>query len=619
MRELMYLLLSIFTMVSLSFVSAEYMIKIDKIQDEEINTTLQNAKWAYYIPQYDFTGKGVITFSSEKDYVRFLIPNNDVLPLLFGNSLFRVSDENTIYTYRITGGSKSFTFKANKDCYVWVYARASGGWNWNTGSLTISKDGIPLSSLTAHWNGAGGNWYFNKVYVSANSTLSISMKVTDSYTSMVFYIVCNKGDLTAEDNPTTIFLQKIPHQLEIYTEPGASIFIDGEQKATTDNGGYIKILVEKGDHELKISKDGFWDYIKIINIQNDTELHISLVPKNSIIGLDYTLTERTYPDSIGTMDIKLTPIVDAYGTTLKLSGADIISVSYNGNSLKEVNDKYILGDLSKGVQTELLIKFKTPSSFGEKSITANIEATDIEGNAYSQTEIIKYNVEELPFLVELPAWKLGDNTVRITDTSGTSYGVSLVLYDKDGNEVWSDSQSMLEYGECDFIISINSPGDYVLEISGAGAKTYKEIHLIVPVSLITKTISAGKGEVATVKFSIINPSNSVKYYYATLDCDLINLSANKTLKQFAVSPNENKTVELSFKVPSDAQYDSYSLNLNVYDNTKELLYSNMIVLDIADSSLMPVGVGGDTLLYLIGAVGLILLLGVGVYFYRVRT
>jgi hypothetical protein len=317
------------------------------------------------------------------------------------------------------------------------------------------------------------------------------------------------------------------------------------------------------------------------------------------------------------MDIKLTPIVDAYGITLKLSGVDIVSVSYNGNNLEEVNGKYILGDLSKGVQTELLIKFKTPSSFGEKSFTANIEATDVEGNAYSQNEIIEYNVEELPFLVELPAWKLEDNTVRITDTSGTSYGVSLVLYDKDGNEVWSDSQSMLEYGECDFTISITSPGDYVLEISGAGAKTYKEIHLIEPVSLITKTVNAGKGEVATVKFSITNPSNSVKYYYATLDCELMNLSANKTLKQFAVSPNENKTVELSFKVPSDAQYDSYSLNLNVYDsNTKELLYSNIVVLDIVESSLIPVGGGDSTVLILAAVVGVLLITGIGIYFVR---
>jgi len=263
-----------------------------------------------------------------------------------------------------------------------------------------------------------------------------------------------------------------------------------------------------------------------------------------------------------------------------------------------------------------LIKFKTPSSFGEKSFTADIEANDVEGNAYSQNEIIEYNVEELPFLVELPAWKLGDNTVRITDTSGTSYGVSLVLYDKDRSEVWSDSQSMLEYGECEFTIPITSPGDYVLEISGAGVKTYKEIRLIVPVSLITKTVNAGKGEIATIKFSIMNPSNSVKYYYAALDCDLINLSANKTLKQFAVSPNENKTVEIAFKVPNDAQYDSYSLNFNVYGDTKELLYSNMVVLDTVES--LTFGVGGDIPLWALAVAGVLAVCAVGAIILRRR-
>jgi hypothetical protein len=607
MRKLMLLLLSVFALVS-AVSAEEYFVVVDGYSQDEIQSKLDSASWDAYTPQITKVEGNKIYFASEKDMARFLMPVNICAysyTFMFPPDKLMLQNEYSLVTMVHRGTLSEYFF--NNASNGILYACIGTDWSDKDYVRIIQENTICLS------RGKNSLVFIDSPYLlEGNFSVSISAR-SGHFTNVVLLT----PGLLSGSRGTIYHFRLCPYYLTIYAEPGAQVYVDGELVGTTDNGGYAKLLIETGEPQLKITKDGFWDYTTTLNIQNDTELHINLVPKTSIIGLDYNLTERTYPDSIGTMDIKLTPIVDAYGITLKLSGVDIVSVSYNGNNLEEVNGKYILGDLSKGVQTELLIKFKTPSSFGEKSFTANIEATDVEGNAYSQNEIIEYNVEELPFLVELPAWKLEDNTVRITDTSGTSYGVSLVLYDKDGNEVWSDSQSMLEYGECDFTISITSPGDYVLEISGAGAKTYKEIHLIEPVSLITKTVNAGKGEVATVKFSITNPSNSVKYYYATLYCELMNLSANKTLKQFAVSPNENKTVELSFKVPSDAQYDSYSLNLNVYDsNTKELLYSNIVVLDIVESSLIPVGGGDSTVLILAAVVGVLLITGIGIYFVR---
>ncbi|ACV25399.1 PEGA domain-containing protein [Methanocaldococcus fervens] len=609
MKNLVLLLFSVFVVMAVNVVSAEeYMVKIDGLSDSDIQYVLNSTSWKYYTPQYSLGN--VITFPTEDDFARFLLPY-DGSNFAFSPDLYSVSKQATVFKV-------SATLVGNDDVYKTIELNLSGpGYVYILSDLQLDLSAYDWASHCWIYDGdtlllQDKSGFYKKLVTSGK--LKVVMKDHGAAQASKFNIaivfIDNNFTITRTDglNCMKIDFKVIPQPiLEIYSQPNANIYIDNELKGKTDNGGYFKTQVIGGEHELKISKDGFWDYTTTINIQNDTEIHVNLVPKNAIFGVTYKLEDNAYPDSIAKLSLKLSPIEDAYGTRMRISGVDVIKVLYNGQELEKSDDgSYILGDISKEVELE--IQFKTPSSWGEHSFTIGLEASDVEGNLYSQQETITYEVLELPFLLELPEWKIGDNTVRVTDTTGQSYAVLLVLHDKDGNEVWSESKTLLEYGSAEFNVKIPSAGDYVLEIQGNGAKTYKEIHIVEPITLITKEVKAGKGQVATVKFSIVNPSSKVKYYYATLESGLLNLSINKT---FAVSPNENKTVEISFEVPKNAIFDSYQLILKVYDSeTDGLLFEGNVVLKIVENTI-PIAIGDSSIpLWLIAIVGVLLVGGI---------
>ncbi len=533
-------------------------------------------------------------------------PTSDDIKIQYGNSI------NKIYVYNLL----QYTYQGQ---HYKSTIRGSGyivGWRNSRGSVLL--DGNSISDKLYP------DWYTPVVLTNGNHTLSTSSGYSGGLGYTVIDLsVIGYGSLTvsgrfSQPNVERIFsISPITYPVSIYTEPGAHVYIDGINVGTTDNGGYLKAQVPCGEHTLKITKDGFWDYTKTINIQNDTTLHISLAPKTALFRVEKNITSNLYPNSIGDVKLHLEPIRTAYGTQMTISGVDVVKVYYKNSLLAPSNGAYVLGTVDGPVDVE--IQFKTPSSWGEHSFAVTISSSDIEGNSYTNQEQITYDVKELPFLLQTPnTWKIGDNIVTITDQSGEDSSVLLSLKTLDGKEIWSQSQGFNAYDSYDFTVPINQSGDYVLEIlaKGGQVKTYVPVHVIDPIQLLTPEVNATKGGVATIKLKIQNPSSSVKYFDATVMGEIFDV--NDTPKQtFSISPGETKTVELKFQVPENLTYDNYNLNVEVFEKGEaDPCFEGDVVLNII-TSFLPFGAGGDSEIpRAIAVVGILLIVGIGVYFLR---
>ncbi|MBM7408430.1 hypothetical protein [Methanococcus maripaludis] len=399
--------------------------------------------------------------------------------------------------------------------------------------------------------------------------------------------------------------------VSIYTEPGTEIYEDSYLWGTTDNGGLLEIQLPLGERTLKFVKDGYWDLLKTITVsENNTDVFVTMAPSNAIFQVEKEFSGDIYPNSIARLSLDVTPVKTAYATKLRVSGVEVNKVYYNTQELPKAADgSYIIGDISS--PQNIVIDFKTTSSWGERTFTVELSATDIEGTAYTNLETINYNVLELPFLFEAPdSWAIGTNEVTLTDMSGESYSVLLVLYDKSGTEKWSSSTNLLEYCEYTFEVPIEDAGEYILELNAksGSVKSYYSVEIIEPVSLVSDFLTANPGKVATVQFKISNPTESVKYYKASLSCPFYNDTIDKT---FSIAPGTvDKTVDMSFEVPEDLEMEYYQLTLEVFDEGKtDPIYSGHVVLTISNASLLIASVPGGNTTLIILAAALILIVG----------
>ncbi|WP_018153463.1 COG1361 family protein [Methanothermococcus thermolithotrophicus] len=389
--------------------------------------------------------------------------------------------------------------------------------------------------------------------------------------------------------------------------------------STTISGTY-ETYMPYGQYELSFTKDGYWEDTRTITVDGDKNITIELFPTSSIFfKLTQTPTEiTTCPSSIADVTLSVNPIKDSYGTKLYITGTDVVKVEKNGVEIPRSTDgAYIIGDVSD--LTNIKITFATTDAVGEHQFTVRLIASDILGNQYATQKTIYYTVQELPFIIQEPTWAIGNNTLTIIEQSGEDYSILLVLKDTNGTEIWSQSAAFNAYDSQSFTIDISVPGQYVLEISAKNGviTTYIPISVLQPIKLLTPEVEGSKGSVATVKLEIKNPTNEVKYYDATVTGSIFTNNTPKVT--FSIAPGETKTVELKFEVPSDLEFDSYDLQVQVFEKDEaEPIFNDKVVLKIVESSFLPLGGGGDNTLLLIGAAGLILLLGVGAY-YRVRT
>ncbi|MCS3900833.1 hypothetical protein [Methanococcus voltae] len=611
-----------------NYTTSEYKVVLDEqMTTEQTTSTLSVFDYVQYAPVVSGINGSTIYFESEKDLARFCMhftQSNKNYAFNHEYSVF-ISDNpvpvSIVYgeTYSCGNGARHVLVNVNSSKIQTAYVFGAAYCGGSGVSSNMVLNGKTVTSRGSHGMTYGfidSPFYKSSnvfdLYASSSSSTGAGVDGSFLVFDSITYTATMPEPSVTQDTCTPYVI--IPQMNVIINSiPAVSVYEGDSLLGTTDNGGYLKINLPIGEHSFKFIKEGYWDYTINLNVQNDTTINPELAPKTSLFHISKQFEENIYPNSISKVKLDLEPIKNAYSTRLRVSGADVTKVYYNTQILPKTTDgSYILGDISNPQSLE--IEYKTPSSWGQRTFTVELTATDLEGSAYTNLETINYEVLELPFLLEMPTFAIGNNNVKITDQSGSTYSVLLSLYNSEGSEVWSSSNNIIEYCDCSFEVPITEPGNYILELTAkAGTvKSYYSIEIIEPVKLITNKLSSNLGKVTTAKFAIYNPTDNVKYYYSTLECQFFNESINKT---FSIAPGVNKTVELPFKVPDKLDLENYQLNLKIYDNEKsEPICSEDIILTISKNSFLPINMDSNNYLIILGI--LIIIIGAVIIYWK---
>ena len=339
------------------------------------------------------------------------------------------------------------------------------------------------------------------------------------------------------------------------------------------------LQLEPGAHTLTLEKPGYWSTTVTVTIPDQLNVSAEMYPSSTAFNfLNFPSDIQVYENTIYELTFTISPITtDAtYNTYLSISGlSNVLEVKKAGQVITPESGKYYLGDISS--DTQISIKFKT-GSIGTHSLTITLTSNDaIMSSTYTTSKQVAYTVNPLPFSVQMPSeWQVGTNELRISESSGQTLLITAILKDSQGNEVWSDSASLGPYEAYIFQVNVPSEGSYTLELQFNGQTASWDITVNPAISLLTKTITASEGDIATIQVKLKNPSSNTKYYTIVLEGPIIEGNVSKSV---SVAPLSEKTVDVSFQVPNELEYDAYDLNVKVYEGDA-LQYSDIVHLVI---------------------------------------
>lgn len=380
---------------------------------------------------------------------------------------------------------------------------------------------------------------------------------------------------------------------------GVTVKENGQVLGTLDDGGTLELA--KGTHALTFEKSGYWSVTKTIDVRSDMRVSVEMYPDSAAFRLENFPAEIKIPENtIYTLTFTLSPIQTSatYNTYLSVSGlSDVIEVRKDGSAISPESGKYYLGDISSPVQVS--IKFKA-GAVGQHGFTISIESHDaIMSKTYTTTKTVTYTVEPLPFSVQMPSeWQVGQNELRISESSGQSYLITAVLKDSQGNEVWSDSHAFSPYEAHTFTVNVPSEGSYTLELQFQGKTAVYDITVNPAITLVTKTLTVQKGGEGTIVLHFKNPSSSVQYYTIKVSGGFLPAEINQSI---SVAPLTEKDVSIAFAVPDKLTYDAYELNVAVYQGDS-VVFQDKVAVSISDSggfSLLGGGGGTSTWVYVL--------------------
>lgn len=383
---------------------------------------------------------------------------------------------------------------------------------------------------------------------------------------------------------------------------GVMVKENGAVLGTVDDGG--SLYLQKGIHTLTFEKSGYWSVTKTIDVQDDMSVSVEMYPNTAAVKFTNVPENLTfYAGTINTVSFTIEPIQEsaAKNAYISFSGITPLNVRINGQVVTPENNKYYVGDVQGPVSVS--VDFEVSEAIGTKSFSATVLSYDLLGNSYTATKTITYDVQALPFIIEWPTWQIGDNTLRIVEQSGDSYLVSVSLLDANGTEVYFDSYVFGPYESHDFVISLDKAEGYTLRITWNNNVLERTISATYPIELLTKSITAGEGDIATVSLKIRNVADVTYYYNITLDGPIFSTPVTKSV---SVAPNSEKTVYIDFRVPENLEFDAYTLNVQVETNG-QAVFTDTVTLTI-DNTGFSLGLGsldlgglGDYWVYIIGA------------------
>ncbi|WCN28655.1 carboxypeptidase-like regulatory domain-containing protein [Thermococcus kodakarensis] len=390
---------------------------------------------------------------------------------------------------------------------------------------------------------------------------------------------------------------------------GVTVKENGNVIGTLDDGGSLDLT--KGTHTLTFEKSGYWSVTKTIDVQGDMTVSVEMYPDSAAFKFENFPSDISIPENtIYTLTFTLSPISTdaAYNTYLSLSGlSNVLEVQKDGQAVSPESGKYYLGDISG--PTQISIKFKA-GAVGQHGFTLSFESHDaIMSKTYTTTKSVTYTVEPLPFSVQMPSeWQVGQNELRISESSGQSYLITAVLKDSQGNEVWSDSHAFSPYEAYSFSVNVPSEGQYTLELQWNGQVATYDVTVNPAITLTTKQLTVEKGGEGTIVLHFKNPSSDVQYYTIKVSGGFLPSEINQSI---SVGPLTEKDVSIAFAVPEDLTYDAYELQVQVLQGNATV-FQDKVAVSIGDSGGFTLfgGSSGNTWLWLgVGGLGLLALVG----------
>lgn len=525
-------------------------------------------------------------------------------------SSLRLSDGGTVSDYTLVT-----TFRINVT-HVDRFYRYSSSRQTFTETITLSG-GVGYVYPTRRWYDYafyvdGINYAPDKlVGPLPEGTHNIEVRVYSDASFVVIYFddtsLTYTGDFTHVASKTYNFEQvtfRVTFSLKdaLTGQPLTGVTVKEGSKilGTLDDGGTL--VLAKGQHTLTLEKAGYWSVTKTIDVQSDVSVSVEMYPSSAAFKFeDFPAEIKTYENTIYTLTFTLSPIETSatYNTYLSISSlSGIIEVQKDGSVISPESGKYYLGDISSPVQVS--IKFKA-SAVGTHGFTIALTSNDaIMSKTYTTTKSVTYTVEPLPFSVQMPQeWQVGTNTLRISESSGQSYLVTVVLKDSSGNEVWSDSYAFSPYEAHTFSVDVPSEGQYTLEIQFQGKTAVYDITVNPAITLKTKTLTVEKGGEGTIILHFKNPSSDVQYYTIVVSGGFLPKAINQSI---SVGPLTEKDVSIAFAVPEELTYDAYELNVAVYQGNATV-FQDKVAVSISEGSGFTLfgggSGGGNTLLYLL--------------------
>jgi len=376
---------------------------------------------------------------------------------------------------------------------------------------------------------------------------------------------------------------------------------------TIDDGGTLELT--KGQHTLTFEKSGYWSVTKTIDVQGDMSVSVEMYPSSAVFKLENFPANISIPENTIyelTFTLSLIQTSATYNTYLAISGlSDVLEVRKDGSVISPEGGKYYLGDISSPVQVS--IKFKA-GSVGTHGFTITLTSNDaIMSKTYTMAKQVVYKVEPLPFSVQMPSeWQVGENSLRISESSGQSYLITAVLKDSSGNEVWSASHSFSPYEAYTFSVKIPREGSYSLELQWNGQTAGYSVVVNPVISLKTKVLNVSKGGSGAIVLHFKNPSSNVEYYTIKVSGGFLPKEINQSI---AVAPFAEKDVSVPFAVPDNLQFDAYELKVQVLQGSNVVFQDEVAVSVSGDSGFSLFGgasSGGKVFYY---GVGLVVALG----------
>ena len=603
-----------------------------------VQTTLNGITWEYYTPIYtliDLNGTTKVCFPTLKDFTRFLTPYN----LQYNNFAFAKEDIMTsvpvtqIHLYMISPATGEQWIQFNvaeitENATVYYFARARGfyfnsgdygrSYVYHNADVLVSYAPTSTADQTLYADGLLSVSKYDLFKIVQVDSISRDAP-RDSLD--VFVLGDLAGDFTTSDGDLTgssywVYTYHLAYHSVTFSLKDAltgqsltGVTVkDGDViLGTIDDGGTLNIT---GTHTLTFEKTGYWSETLTIDVTSDMSVSVEMYPSSAAFKFENFPVNISMPENtIYTLTFTLSPIDTSatYNTYLSLSGlSDILEVQKDGSAISPEGGKYYLGDISG--PTQVSIKFKA-GAVGQHGFTLTLTSNDaIMSKTYTTTKQVVYKVEPLPFSVQMPSeWQVGQNELRISESSGQSYLITAVLKDSGGNEVWSDSHAFSPYEAYSFQVKIPSEGSYTLELQWNGQTAVYSIQVNPTITLKTKTLTVSKGGEGTIVLHFKNPSSDVQYYTIKVSGGFLPKAINQSI---SVAPLAEKDVSIAFAVPDKLTYDAYELNVQVLQGNATV-FSDKVAVSISDSggfSLFGGGSNSKTLYY-----GLAVLIGLGLF------